>query len=231
MVAVCVIVFQLASVISANHFADENKRYVFSLTNSLNKRVLPNKAYTDFFQKRGMPMTPAVMAMKGKWAHYGLGAKAYGNWIITEGKSTYVKWLLLNPWMTITHPMLDAAYRLVYPGVFYYYTNTGKFARRWKHIFQKSYDVSGLFYVVVFCFSLWLMLKRPEVLRRDFARLSCLLMMLGLSNAWVAYWGDAMEVPRHCLLGAILLLLGMKFLFVFQLDHRAKYERLLLVAK
>ena len=99
LVGLLALVFLLSDV-SANL----GERSLFPLGNLIAQRVLPDAAALGFFERCGMPVSPALLELSGKFANSedqamfsGPDLDAFRNWLRDHGRACYVKWLVRNP--------------------------------------------------------------------------------------------------------------------------------------
>ncbi|MDX1992658.1 MAG: hypothetical protein SF029_09720 [bacterium] len=103
-----VIVGFVAIFLQQDGHANTGFRWQYSFVNVLAHRVLPFPDRAQFFFDRGMPNTPEVLAYAGQtnfaWT-FDLSFPAFGEWIDTDAKSVYARYLLSRPVQSITEPL------------------------------------------------------------------------------------------------------------------------------
>lgn len=87
-----------------NASADRGNRWIFPLGNLLTQRVLPDPSALSYFQSCGMPVSPALLQLTGKFANSddqamfgGAELESFRRWLYDHGKTCYVGWLLSAP--------------------------------------------------------------------------------------------------------------------------------------
>jgi hypothetical protein len=94
-----------------------DQRWVIPLLNVVEKRILKNPERVDFFEAHRMPVTPALMAMKDQDynghnnAFYNAPELAsFRDWLLSDGRKTYILFLLHDPNYLLTRPFADVGY-------------------------------------------------------------------------------------------------------------------------
>jgi hypothetical protein len=84
--------------------ADQGNRWVFPLGNLITQRVLPDDSAVRYFQACGMPVSPELMQLSGKFANSddqalftGPELETLRRWMYDRGKTCYVGWLASRP--------------------------------------------------------------------------------------------------------------------------------------
>jgi hypothetical protein len=102
-----------AVVFAANDYtANRARRWVVAFMNNVGLRILPNPERTEYFVQAGMPVTPVLMGRAGKkawtddWAFVDAPElEEFRQWLRARGKTTYMRYLLSHPAMTIQEPL------------------------------------------------------------------------------------------------------------------------------
>ena len=95
-----------------DYSANRARRWVVAFMNNVGLRILPIPERTEYFAQAGMPITPALLERTGKkawsddWAFFkDTELEGFRQWLHAHGKSTYMKFLLSDPAMTIQEPL------------------------------------------------------------------------------------------------------------------------------
>lgn len=98
----------------SNLSADLGDRWVFPFQNVLGRRILPVAQATEFFTGCGMPVSPELTQLAGKYANSSDRAfyenpalEDYRLWLDQAGKACYMKWLLSDPLESIKAPLTE----------------------------------------------------------------------------------------------------------------------------
>lgn len=190
--------------------AEIGNRYRLPLTNSLALRVAPLAAYLQYFEKSGMPMANAfAQKLKGINAYDSTKVRLYEfytdsaylpfhQWIVTKGKATYTRFLILHPGYTFLWYEDEELWNKIFPGKLFYYGGERGIAQ-----YLKLPEPTGEPFIVLFLILVsiagWFALKH-EVYLLVFA-----LQVFIFSHTILIYNADAMEVERHLYLNTIVL--------------------------
>ncbi len=204
--------------IQAAAVAKTAQRYDFPLMNVIFQRVLPNEVKRDYFvETLHMPLSGALLGRARKWAssdkRYAFRAAElsdFRQWLITDGYSGYQKYLLTHLRTTFAeaYPQWTQVMR---------YTN-GKAAVEARtalsdaansvasnSLVVSSPGFSSLIFAAISALTICLLDYRARVL----AIVGLVFVTGSLSQLYICYHGDAMEVVRHGIVSGILLKLGM----------------------
>lgn len=84
--------------------ADRGNRWVFPLGNLITQRVLPDETAVKYFESCGMPLSPELLRLSGKFANSddqalftGPELESLRRWLYDHGKACYVGWLASQP--------------------------------------------------------------------------------------------------------------------------------------
>ncbi len=190
-------------------------RWLYPLTNTILHRILPEEEFVQYFEARGMPVTPDLLALGGGYADSG-GFAVFNNgaldemerWLYKRGKDVYIRFLLDHPAYTIFSPWQNLG-ALLAPGDLRGYA-------------PQQYDppLAWLFGGLLFPDSLWLAALlalaaltaglRGKVWRSGpLAWLVIGFLALFLPHFYLAWHGDAAEVGRHAIQASIQVRLGL----------------------
>ena len=200
-------------------------RWALPVAEVLTKRILPVPEYLDYFSSQGMPVTPELMALSGRWAHSdnfailnNLKLRKFSNWLFKDGRTIYAKFLVAHPIYTLTmpllniHDMLAVDFSNLIPGyepALPVIANELFFPIGWFWIFLA---IS----VLLFGFILWN--SRLEGSRVFW--LIVLFFVFSIPYLYLAWHGDALDLERHAAIVNIQFHLGIWLLLIFYLDKR-----------
>lgn len=109
---------------ASNLSADRGGRWVYPFQNVLTGRILTDAQAIAFFEKCGMPVTPALLSTAGGNAESADRAlyvdptlASYRQWLHADGKSCYMRWLISQPIQTLQKPWKDLAWMLDFEDV------------------------------------------------------------------------------------------------------------------
>ena len=220
------VMFFIANEVSEN-YAQRNFWAFFSV---IGRRILPNAESTAFFAQLGMPVTPALMRLSGKSAgaqdkafYKDPALQAFREWAYDRGKSSYMRFLLAHPVMTIREPLKDIetfiAPELTAKTSYYSYSSFSPIL---------TGTLAGVIYFQKFAlFLLWVWACGPmfvfgfliAVQRGELRWLVPLvLIILAYPHVVLVWHGDVDDFGRHALQAAVHLRLGMWMLFFFVAD-------------
>jgi hypothetical protein len=201
-------------------------RWQFPLRNSLGRRILPNPQATAFFARHGMPVTPALLELKGQWAsgnddqfNRDPRLAGYRRWEQRHGKATYILWLASNPVM-VWSELEERSIQLL------------------DFNFEKSYESSigtwldgYLWCSLDTLSSLTIPLTLTVALlwfngyRRVTLTVGVFLLLATVPLAAVIYWGDPMEIARHGMMAQVQCRVGLWLTVIGILDVVTYQER------
>jgi hypothetical protein len=214
----------LALFIASDWSANVGKRWVFAFYNSIAQRVLPEEECKRFFEDAGMPVSPALLKMAGKWAssdefafYRDPALEEFRQWASAKGNATYMRFLLSRPATTIQAPFRSAEW--LFSPVLVSYAPSG---------FRPV--LSGIWAEILYFRNwtlFWLWAAGPIV-----AVAACLalrhrlcswavpisLVLLAYPHAVLVWNGDPMESGRHSIQACIQMRLGLWILILFGID-------------
>lgn len=199
-------------------------RWLYPLTNNILHRILPNEAFTAYFEARGMPVTPELLALSGGFADSG-GFAVFNNsaldemerWLYRRGKQAYIYFLLDHPAYTLFSPWQNLGALLEPDDLQSYAPQTYHPPLAW------------LFGGLLFADSLWLaaIITLAALLAGLLGKawragppawLTVAFLGLFLPHFYLAWHGDAAEVGRHAIQASIQLRLGLWLLLLWGVD-------------
>lgn len=203
-----------------------DQRWVIPLLNVLEKRILKNEDRVKYFESHGMPVSPALMAMKDQDYNGNNNAfyKApelgtFRDWLLKDGRKTYILFLLHNPDYLLVRPFTDVAYLnerenndIYQPAVFNY-----PLLPSWineivlinvdsKELILGSAVISGI--------SLAILIAR----RNGFWLILSLTLLLVYPHLVITWHGDSAGLSRHTLLANLQLRLAI-WMFVLAITN------------
>ena len=209
-----------ANEISQNY----SQRWVMPFINVVGRRILPNPEWTAYFAGLGMPVTPALMRLSGQLAWHQDRAfykdpalQDFRDWVSSRGKSSYTRFLLSHPAMTLQEPLRNIG-ALIVPKLDYYGADDappilgGAVAEA--IYFEKWPMLWGWASGIIFgCASvIAARTRQPRWL------MPLLMVALAYPHAALAWHGDANDVGRHALQAGVHFQLGLWILLLFAAD-------------
>lgn len=215
----------LAVLFVGNEIADNSaKRWQQPFMNVIGKRVLPDPESRAYFAQLGMPVTPALMRLSGHFAwdrdlafFKDPALQDFRDWLHTRGKSSYRRFLLAHPNITLGAPVRNAE-ALLTPNLDGYrpagFSPILKGALAEVLYFKERAFwwmwTSGL--LVGFAFTVAFRKGEPTWL------VPLVLILLAYPHAIIIWHGDAAEVGRHALQVGVHFRLGLWILLFFAAD-------------
>lgn len=174
-------------------FSNIGARFRFPFLNLTGQRILTDPAKLAYFEEKGMPVSPALLNMKGKWGNSDGTAflsskdlRDYQRWVDGDAKAVYYGYLLSHPNELIVQPMLHAPEMLAEPEPALWGTN--------------PWQDSMLFYSAITLIGLAALLAVLFTRRGSALSLIIFLCFVFSLPHLIAVWnGDAMEISRHAL--------------------------------
>jgi len=201
-------------------------RWALPMAEVITKRILPNQEYLDYFAENGMPVTPELMALSGRWANSDDYAvinstklKKFTRWLFKDARNVYVKFLLTHPAYTIWSPLANVKDLLGYD--------------YFKGIPVPGYapalpvQVNELFYPERwFWVYWWISLVSTGFIFATGSRTSkslywfiLIFLLLSIPHLYLVWHGDALDVERHAVLANIQFHLGVWLLIILYVDR------------
>ncbi len=203
-------------------------RWAFSLTNVIGSRIVPNPKYRAWFAARGMPDDPVTREFLQRWVDDDefrscppADFEPMQNWVRTEGKRVYVRFLVFHPTWLLEAPLADGNSLFAASTAF-----AGEALREhgFRTILPSSIENILFARTIAHTAGLgMLVLLGVSLACAMMSRSSCWLTPLGLvvlawPHALVVWHGDSMEVSRHALQMNVHLRLGTWVLALLVLD-------------
>ena len=202
-----------------------SKRWLSPSLNVLTQRILPDEARRGYFVERGMPVSPALLRLSGRWPrdedralYRDPGLEDFRRWWLARGRLVYAGLLLTHPAYLVGGPAADLA-TLVSPRVARYApAGFTPVLGAW----PDGLMVSGSTPVLVALGAAALGSAVALWRRRRWAAPWLVPLALVASAAMLAavtWHGDAMEVGRHALPVAVHLRLGVLLALALAADE------------
>ena len=201
------------------------ERWVFPFYNIVSHRILPFPARTQFFQQRGMPVNDALSSRAGKWASSNNHAyytdpelQDFRSWAQAKGKTTYIEFLLLHPEYLALEPLVPfmSILRMNHSAYIPDGFITSIPGRLWQQ-FVNTTSVTLLVFVAGLLFGGIIMVP---LLRNGTLSIAAVgIALLAIPHYFIAFHGDAMEVPRHCLFAMVQFQLAFLIASIVIIDH------------
>ena len=211
----------------SNLSANLGERWVFPLGNLITQRVLPDEAALKYFESCGMPVSPPLMALSGKFANSddqamfsGPDLEAFRYWLRARGRTCYVGWLLANPLNSIGAAIYETGGLIAFPTVDRFYSN------RYTPLLPAV--LGGTLYPEQFTLWIWAFSTLAAVAAiwtrswRDNALWAAFVCMnlLVFPHLFLTWHGDAMAPDRHALSVGLQLYLGFWIVVLLLVQHR-----------
>jgi hypothetical protein len=225
-ILVIITVFMSIFVIN-NASADLGKRWVFPLINVIGRRVLLDPSELHFLESScGMPVSPALMAMRNEFANGQDRAfyidpelEGFRIWLLSEGKSCYSKMLMSTPIHSIGEPLVE------FNGLIYFRKLRSFLAQAYDPLIPFAFEV--VFYPVQNALWVWILLTaaaisviflqlwKSEALWSVFVLLSLTI----FPHLFITWHGDAMDPERHAISVGLQITLSSWIFMLLLLDR------------
>lgn len=223
---------------SQQYFLFGEGRWEFPLLNVIGLRVLTDQDRLSWFQDHGMPVTPALRQMAGRYAPGRGGAfyrspelASFRRWLVADGTSTYAKYLATHP-AYLLKAFTDDPRSMVFATESLPEGETGGAARESVRDFvpeplRRALLAPGapgylLWFTVGLAALFFAVMRRPS--RVWLVPLAMLLSTL--PHMLVVWHGDSQELQRHSLLVGVIGRLGLLMLLFLALGSAALDEPL-----
>lgn len=172
------------------------ERWIFPFINVLSRRILTDTRRREWFAQRGLPISPRLLSLSGEWASGQDWAyfrdpelEQFRVWVKRSGRSIYARFLLAHPSWAFGELFANFE-RIVTP-------HDGLVASDYVPLlpFELIGEDSRLETAIIF-FSLLMLGVVALACGRP---LTVVLTIASLTQAFVIFHGDAMEVSRHSL--------------------------------
>jgi hypothetical protein len=227
--------FFLCLFLLSNGSANHGKRWNFPFRNVVGQRILSDPEYTEYFQKKKMPVSATLMTLVGKtqasqeWQ--ALSQKndsdlnEFVHWSDRRGKKAYVRFLLSHPVYLLYKPIKFLHEILIQCPDWY---SPNLFLPLGNSLTSITYpnNLTTLLLWTAACLGLFGSLMASGKLQTIWT-IPALMILLTYPHGAVVWHGDSMEVARHCLLVGVQFRLGLWLLSLFMIDavvHHLRYK-------
>ncbi len=222
-----ILVFVLAAVFGLSDLsANMGERWLFPLGNLITRRVLPDASALTYFQTCGMPVSPPLLELSGKFANSndqamfsGPDLDAFRHWLHDEGKGCYVRWLITNPVASIRAVLYESAGLVAFPTVDQFFSN------RYMPLLPGA--LGAVLYPERFTLWIWVcsslaalaaIWRRSWADNRLWAAFVCLNLLI-FPHLFLTWHGDAMAPDRHALSVGVQFYLAFWVLILLLAQH------------
>ena len=216
----------LINYFSAGFSNSMEQRWVFPFLNVIGKKILRNEERVKWFEQYGMPVSQDLMEMEGEYAH-GKDRRfytspeltAFREWVIQDGRRTYVRFLLRDNHYLFVRPFMDLGYLAVAENTDSYQPDTFQLLLppEIQKIILLDINPKILVWIGVtisILSILILCLKKNE----SWLLVSIILLMF-FPHIILVWHGDTMSLSRHTLLSNIQLRLAIWFFIFFLMNE------------
>lgn len=210
----------------SNASADKGHRWVFPLANVLTQRVLPDAADVGYFETCGMPVSPGLLRLAGKYANADKRAlftspelESFRVWLHDRGKQCYVGWLVSSPVRQVRETLYHTGALISFGGVDRFFSN------RYTPLLPSQ--LGGFLYPQRFTLWIWglstltaLAAAWKRAWRSNAMWVACLcLNLLIFPHLFLTWHGDAMAPDRHALSVGVQLYLSSWIMLLLLASH------------
>ena len=208
-----------------------NARWFMPIVNNVFQRILPYEDRLKYFEDHGLPVTPALMAMKHKWASsnnwqstFDPKLAAEREWIYRHGRQTYMKYLITHPKYTFSSAFdyRDALLYLNGERNAWYQGTAKPFDARFVFFLNDDRDLK--MFLVLFLASLILVLtiyvRHGKDNRGHIMRILLIgyVIIIAIPLGMLIFHGDLMDLARHSYTNIIQLNLGFVLFYLYMAD-------------
>ena len=207
-----------------------NARWFMPTMNNLFQRILPFEDRVKYFADHGLPVTPALMEMKYKWASSDNWQSALDpelaaqrEWNYLYGRQTYMKYLITHPEYVVTSAL---EYRdvLIYP-----YGIRNVLSKMAKPVEAKILSVFfinndsdlkmflDLFFCSIILLGFYSKQKKNDV-KVTMILLIGYIILITIPLGLLIFHGDIMDLERHMFTNIIQMNLGVLLFYLFMAD-------------
>jgi hypothetical protein len=210
----------------SNLSADVGGRWIFPFQNVLGRRLLSDRHAVGFFANCGMPVSPALLQLAGGYANSADRAfyedpalEEYRLWLYESGKDCYIKWLLADPWESISQPFTEFNSLMSMQNI-----QPFLFSSRFSPILPARLEAilfpqRQLLFIFILLSGMTLLAILTKAWRQNKAWWVIIaLNLLVFPHYFITWHGDVMGIYRHVLAVSIQFYLGMWFLVLLGLD-------------
>ena len=199
-------------------------RWLYPLTNTILHRILPNEAFTQYFEYFGMPVTPELLALSGGYADSEdfavFNDPALGemeSWLYKRGKDVYIDFLIAHPAYTLVSPWQHLDELLAPTDLRGYAPEHYSLVLAW--LFGELFFPNSLWLVMVLVSVTLVLTGRAKSWKSSRAFWLVLgFLALFFPHFYLVWHGDAAEVGRHAIQASVQLRLALWLLLILALD-------------
>ncbi len=182
------------------------QRYKLPILNSIILRIIPNEKYTQWFVENGLPQSDSLRKFfsginpndESKIKLYGLYKdstyNSLFNWIVKDGKITYLKFLITHPSYSLLFEESDKQIQRIWSYNLFYTPSFKGYSRLAQFVFPIFHPLITLLLLIIVLFKY-----------RVFFTLITICLFIAFSfNILLLYNADAMEVERHLFITNII---------------------------
>jgi hypothetical protein len=212
--------------------ANAGERWLFPLGNLVARRILPDAAALHYFESCGMPVSPALMDLSGKYANSedqamfsGPDLDSFRHWLQDHGRSCYVRWLISHPVESVQAAFFQAG------GLIAFSTVDRFFSNRYTPLLPPT--LAAVLYPEQYTLWIWAfstLASLAAIWRQEWrqnalwAAFVCMNLLI-LPHVFLAWQGDAMAPDRHALIVGLQLYLGGWMLVLLLADLPSSVRR------
>lgn len=196
-------------------------RWLYPLTNTVLNRILPSDEFLSYFEKKGMPVSPELLALQGGLADSDNFAvynspelNEMERWLYRKGKEVYVRFLIDHPVYTLISPWQHLK-ELLAPSDLQNNGSGQTLARSIGNLFFPS-SLWLVALLVILALGLTLGTKRKSHILAFWLVLGFL--ALFFPHMYLVWHGDAAAVGRHAAQSSIQLRLALWLIIFLSLD-------------
>ena len=202
-------------------------RWLYPLTNTVLQRIVPNEEYLSYFETRGMPVTPDLLALSGGFAD-SQGFAIFNSsdlnevevWLYRKGKDTYIRFLLDHPIYTLTSPWKHTSEILISTEILSYAPAPVLPLLEWA--LENFIFVHPLWFLVLFALTTIAAVIWTRPWKVEAFWLAFIFLVLFFPHFYLVWHGDAAEVGRHAVQASVQLRLVLWLLLLLALDKILK---------
>jgi hypothetical protein len=199
----------------SNASADIGNRWLFPLGNLLTQRVLPDASSLSYFESCGMPVSPSLLQLAGKFANSdeqamfgGPELESFRRWLYDHGKPCYMGWLISAPWSQAWEALYRTGSLISFDTVDRFFSNryTPQLPSQMEAILYPGHYTLWIWFfsTLAAVIAIW---KRAWNKNALWAAFICLNLLV-FPHLFLTWHGDAMAPDRHALSVGVQLYLG-----------------------
>ncbi len=199
----------------SNFSADLGNRWVFPLGNLITQRVLPDKTAVRYFESCGMPVSPELLQLSGKYANSddqalftGPALETLRRWLYDHGKACYVGWLASQPLAQAWQALQRTGNLVAFQDVDRYFSNRyAPLLPAWLEAVLYPEQLTLWIWGLSTLGAILAVARRAWRANRLWAAFVCLNILV-FPHLFLTWHGDSMAPDRHALSVGVQLYLG-----------------------